>query len=626
MNISGFILLLFFPHPLIAEIDSNYFCKDISLPFFSVKKSSGSNRMVTPGRTMALPFEFASPKPPGTARVIILGESTALLLSRGTDSLREYLKISFPGKKLELINAGMSGYDSSRIFEVFKESLLYQPDLLVLLSGNNETGREPCPGLKAEIDRRSRRLMTRLAELSVPQEDARWTVSLSIHEERVRKMAELSRRSKVPLILCTLPVNLRDFAPGGRPRDADLPAIREVNSDPASALRRLSLADPKDPFALFYSGRALEKLGRAEEAKAKFAAAIKYDPLLDRCSGERNEMIRRIAMEAGACLSDLESAFEGASQNGIPGGTEFSDGVHWSRSYVPFVIGTLARDAARCLGKPSGAIPDPHKSLPAGNTREDFRVTLSYASTYALKQAGDASPPIERIITLLEKLHRLDRPRLSALLRDPAALREEVLLGPWAPQLKRDMPDWRPSLLRAAAEMYRRAGNGTEASELETLAAADGTVTGKSTAEISREPAAEPGRESSLNILVETAALIKKGDLAKAEILIRQASKTDPDNLPVLMTGCALAERTRSEDPGEELCGEAIALAAYPQKNSITQPGSLADAFFQRAKLRSATGKSACSDLRLAISKAPASWPQTDEALGLLKALCDTVK
>ena len=611
-----------------GEVGGDYFCGDIKKPFFRTETKPDSTARIVPGRPRAIPFEFSMPKPAGTARVFVAGESAAGLLGRGEDRLLEFLGRSFPGKKTELVNCGMPAYESRRILAVVEEALVYRPDLLVLLSGNNETGQDFCPDFRSDLDRRARKIKTRLAGLSLPPEEAPAAVSLAVHEGRLREMATLARQKGVPLMLCTLPANLRDFPPSGYPPAGAVEDIRLAHKDPEAALRFLSRRwGPREPFSLFYSGRALDALGRKKEAGEKYAAALKYDPALDRCSAERNSMIRRVAAEEGACLADLEKEFSAAAADGITGGRELADGVHWFKSYAPFVSAALGRAAARCLKADPAGIPEPRRLLPARAAPEDFAVLLSYACAYALDHSANRARDKEageRTVTALERLRRLDAARLGRLLADKEALRQAVLENPWNPALKRDLEKWRPSLLRAAAEMFRRAGRETEAAKAEAgLPPAGGAERADKSAGATPERPFRAGETEGKRLADKAVKALLAGDLKGAREFLEKSAKADPDSLETRLTGCALAARLKDAAFGEDQCGEAVYLAAYPPKHARPVPDAQAAAFFSRAVLRLETGsKEACADLGLALKKASAAWPQAAEARSLTQQRC----
>ncbi|OGR40807.1 MAG: hypothetical protein A2X35_09940 [Elusimicrobia bacterium GWA2_61_42] len=614
-----------------GEVRREYFCEDIKKPFFTAARTGEGLKTVRNARPLSISAEFSMPKPAKTARVFIVGESAAGLLGGGDSFLNKFLGWSFPGKEIEIINCGMPTYESRRILAVFKEALEYSPDLLIVLSGNNEAVWDFCPGFNAEAGRRVRRLGARLAALAMPREDAEAEVSISLHEDRLRAMAALARKKGVPVLFSTLPVNLRDFAPRGTLPEGLAAGVSLVyGKAPEAALKYFSGAGPgaRDPFRLFYAGRALEQLGRKEEALLSYAAAVKYDPASDRCSADRNAMIRRVAAEEGQCLADLEKAFLGIALGGITGGNEIPDGVHWYEAFNPFVSAVIGQAVQTCPSvKAKAGMPAPETLLPApgGARAEDFRAVFSYASAYARDAAalaGREAAVFERVVVLLETLCRMDCGRLERLLSDEKTAVKELLKSDWNSSLGEDPGAWRPALLRSAAEMFRRTGRAAAAARaqaaLPAAEAAGRLVKPGSPARPLRE-----GEAAAKKLSDEAVKEIQAGNFAAARLALEQAVQKDGDSLEIRFNACFLAARQKDPEFGEEHCQDAISLAAYPPKHAEQPPDAVARAFYARACFRFETGnKAACEDLRRALEKASPSWNQAAEAAALAQKRC----
>lgn len=139
------IVLFCFPAALFAGAPeglggerSSYLCEDVKKPLFRKEKDpSGAVRMA-PNRAGLQAASFLLPKPRGRRRVFVVGESVAGILGAAADVQGKYLPGPAAAADLEIINCGMGAYDSSRLLPVLKEILAYEPDLVILLSGNNE--------------------------------------------------------------------------------------------------------------------------------------------------------------------------------------------------------------------------------------------------------------------------------------------------------------------------------------------------------------------------------------------------------------------------------------------------------------------------------------------------------
>tara|TARA_Y100001968_G_scaffold332556_1_gene391214 strand:- start:4528 stop:6012 length:1485 start_codon:yes stop_codon:yes gene_type:complete len=138
--------------------------------------------------------------------------------------LRAQYGALFPSREVEVINVAAGGTSSHRVVEVARSVLPYQPDVLVVASCNNEGVLSP--GTVAEQLHKLggyRFLAKHLAPAPDPAE-RRYFTPQHPDAEAVRKqfqhnleqVIELTREAGVPLLLATLPVNLRyrGFEPG----------------------------------------------------------------------------------------------------------------------------------------------------------------------------------------------------------------------------------------------------------------------------------------------------------------------------------------------------------------------------------------------------------------------------
>lgn len=668
-----------------------YYCRDIKEPFYSPAGTTPAGASLVNARKGSLPAAFQVPKPAGTLRIFVAGESVAALLGGGPDSeLTAALAAQYPGRAVEVINAGMGAYESRRISGVVEEILAYEPDLLVVLSGNNENGKEFCPGFSAELARRSRNLRSKLGSLSLPEEDSEIKASLAIHEGRLRSMARLARKKNVPLVFCTLPANLRAYAP-----DGDLPLEQPEFTGGLAALERKQYAGaleqfraaltarPRGAFQLFYAGRALDGLGRPGEAGTYYKDAAKYDRAGDRCSGDRNEMIRRAALEEGAGLADLERAFAGLAADGLPGGRELADGVHWYGRYNAFVSGVIAAAARGAL--PKGAAAPVKIPAPGAPGSEDFRAKLSYAAASVSVEKFCDALPNERAVVLLESLCASDCGRLEAALSSDKGLAAELYESAWNPGLKGAARPLRPALLHAAAEMFRRRGGSrtaarlaNEALELESavdgrmklanacpslnllrgrlrhdagdragaaaefraaaspvlrkiMAALNGPLSlglalppepaVKDTETVRPVTAKEAASKEISDAAVEA---LRAGDRPRALALLLAAAEKNPENFEARMNLCFLAAAEGDAALGEEHCGEAVYLSAFPGRHALLLKDSRPSALLLRGNfyLKVKNAAEACRDFREAAAAAPEGWPRLAEVRTALKGNC----
>jgi tetratricopeptide (TPR) repeat protein len=626
--------------------DQEYFCADAEKPFFS----AGPSGLVMPARARSCARPFSAAKMPGAARVFVVGESAATVLRDGPA----------PGRP-EVVNCGMPGYDSARISRVLSEVLSYKPDLVVLLSGNNESGLEPCPGPAAELRRRYRRLLERFYSAFGRGLPAPVKASLVLHEGRVAAMAGAARRAGVPLVICTLPSNLL-MPPAGQ-----LPLYKPGFAAGVAAFERKAYGQaadiflkqaPADPFAAYYAGRALYAAGRREEAARYLALAEDLSLTQERAGPARNAMLARVARKEGACLADFDAAFRKAA-GGVTGFDQFDDGVHWRPAYNGLAWSTILTAASACGFGRAAAVA---KAVPGEEAGRLAGKAVSYAASWLATEG-----PNERSVAELEYLLARDPAalgRASGSARGLASLFEENV---WSAERASGLDKVYPLFAAAAAEAYRRAGRYSQALPLceKALAALPGdarllllkgrilyglgrpaeaaaafyapAAAGNSRAAeavaealglkpiqpCSRRPALSrvPGAKK---LSDEAAALFSSGDLRGAEARLAAALALEPDNPEALSTLCA-ARVKLGEAGAASAC---LAAAAAAEGCSGPGPGRqamAAAAYLGAAAAERAAGlkKEAARDLKAALRTAPPGWPQAAEAETALKDLKD---
>ena len=114
-------------------------------PVFELRDIPGEGRFYVPApRRSSITQRFPAQKSANTYRVFTLGGSTTYGIPYGPDAafsfwLNERLSRLYPQKNIEVINAGVPGYGSARVLQILEEVAAYQPDLLVVYTGQNET-------------------------------------------------------------------------------------------------------------------------------------------------------------------------------------------------------------------------------------------------------------------------------------------------------------------------------------------------------------------------------------------------------------------------------------------------------------------------------------------------------
>lgn len=324
-------------------------------------------------------------KPDGTYRIFVLGGSAA----RGTPEprlgfgriLQVMLEEAFPGREFEVVNTAMVAVNSHVVLRAARECLAYEPDLLVVYMGNNEVigpyganavfskhvpGRAMIALASTTRACRTGQALTGIAQwlrrspspsewgglemLSghrVAADDPRLQNVYDNFEGNLKAIASAARARGVPMILSTVPVNLRDFAPMA---STHVPTLTDAARDEWERLYREGIAlqeagrlDQADHnyaraaaldagYAELHFRRARCALGRDDQvaADAHFKTARDLDTLRFRADSEINRIIRTVGTNDSLTLVDAEKRFASLPgvPHAIPGDELFYEHVH----------------------------------------------------------------------------------------------------------------------------------------------------------------------------------------------------------------------------------------------------------------------------------------------------------
>jgi tetratricopeptide (TPR) repeat protein len=363
--------------------------------FFANRKRPGYNEQ----------YSFYQPKPPGTVRIVLVGESAMKGFPQprnlaASAFLGEMLKDAWPDRKVEIINLGTTAIASFPVSEIMTEALDYEPDLVIVSTGHNEfygtygvasigwAGSRPwmlratrfihslaiaqaveklIPGRGPEQDKTLMELM--VGRSYVAPDDWRRKAAARNLEYNVSVMIERCKARKVPVIICTQPCNERDLVPLGADVRTTQPdsgrheefsrllnaGIEGLSRNPTNAWEQLKAAlvlEPDHARAHFFLGKALFALGRPDQALEQFIRARDLDTMPWRAPSLSQEGILRAASRQGAVICDLVKVFREASPGGAIGWELMDDHVH------PTVQGQAlaARALVDCLTRMDGRL------------------------------------------------------------------------------------------------------------------------------------------------------------------------------------------------------------------------------------------------------------------------------
>lgn len=454
---------------------------DIHKPFFEKTRGAGGALVHVPKRPGSSAPSFPATKAPRTKRVFIVGGSVAQRLDSDPYPFRKLAAPYLPGWKLEVVDCGMASYDSYRTALVFKEILGLEPDLIIVLTGNNESYGDVrvnriAFGINAWLRKLGpyRRLQDR-RRASRPAESRTGPARRAALEKNLKGMLRAAERGRVPVVLCALPNNLSGAPPRawpGRP-DWKNPAfvsawIALMKPDPkaaASAFSALAEKRPADPYVLFLLGRALELAGSRAEAAEAYRRSLDFQD--GRCGPAINAIIRRVCRESPACaLADIEAAFRRLAPGGIAGGAIFNDGVHWrlehnSAAAHAILDALRSRDASGA--KPSFAAPEDW-SVAAPARLAPLEHGIPPPFLYGVEAVADFAGRQDPAVEFFRAALRRDPDAAGLVEKD--RLRKRLAASPWPGRtLERLDREW-PRILEHMGEALRLSGRAEDAIRL----------------------------------------------------------------------------------------------------------------------------------------------------------------
>ncbi len=330
--------------------------------------------MIKTPQMYAIPTE----KPPGTFRIVVLGESAAMGDPEPAFGFSRYLdgmlSERYPSMKFEIVNTGSVAINSHVVLPIAQGLAKYRPDVFIIYSGNNEVVGPYGPGtaltsagmslpvIRGSIFYRSTRIGQLLTKVGTPKKD--WGGMAMFLDKQVRASSPLmkyayanfesnlrdtiavARNSGARVIVSTVATNLKDCAPFGSLHREGLGADglrswstlvqqgaeQENAGSYAEALKSYrAAANIDDEYAelAFRIARCLEALGDYNAAREYFLRARELDTLRFRADSKINDVNRSVASSSAAVvLVDADAIFAKESPNGIIGSELVYEHVH----------------------------------------------------------------------------------------------------------------------------------------------------------------------------------------------------------------------------------------------------------------------------------------------------------
>ncbi len=353
--------------------------------------------------------------PDGAFRIFVLGGSAAMGTPEPAFGLARMLQVHleslYPGQQFEVHNVAMAAINSHVVRLIASECARLEPDLIVVMLGNNEVVGPYGPGtvfqgyqpstavIRLSVWARSLRLgqliesavgsVAREAQPPgswrglemflghpVPATDRRLERMAANLSENLHAIVRTSASAGAPVLLSTVPVNLKDSPPfaslHGEQVDDDARrrierAMRtaisaEVTLDQALVAAESAVAaDHQFAEAHYQYGRLLAASGRLDEARIELERARDTDALRFRADSRINAVIRRVASEhPNATLVDGITALQHAPESiaGLLGSELFWEHVHLRFEGTYRLAAAIAEAAGNVLPvRAKGALP-----------------------------------------------------------------------------------------------------------------------------------------------------------------------------------------------------------------------------------------------------------------------------
>jgi lysophospholipase L1-like esterase len=323
--------------------------------------------------------EFVMPKPAGTFRIMLVGESAAKgypqprNLSMGS-FLQALLQERWPDRRVEVINLGTTAVASFPLVYLTQAAVEHQPDLVVLYVGNNEffgaygtasisaSGTMPVTalpwvravrglalvqgveGLLRGGSTGDRTLMEQMiGQTVIPADAALRTAAATNLATHIEQMVQACC-SFGAVLVCTTASNEAGLVPlgqevlGGLPDEdrlaieRDLAVARTAATGDAAAAEASARAvierAPQHAEAHFWLGKARAVQGDRVGARAAFLRARDCDTMPWRPTSATEQAIRDAAQRTGATLCDVAESFRTMSPEGATGWELLDDHVH----------------------------------------------------------------------------------------------------------------------------------------------------------------------------------------------------------------------------------------------------------------------------------------------------------
>lgn len=324
---------------------------------------------------------FTAQKSDTTLRLVVQGGSTAAgfpFYAGGAFSrmLEQRLQQTYPDRTVEVINTALAAVNSFTLLDIADEVLEVEPDAVLIYAGHNEyygalgagssVSLGSSPGLVRlylrlqrlrtvqlirdalagiaswfgpDADDGSTTLMGRMVQNeSISIDSDTYRAGLEAFEHNMSRLIAFYQAHDVPVYLSTIASNERDQKPfvnlmANEGTAARLAQAQQVHSrgEVQSARDLFADLDASDALCAACSyglAQASEQLGDTVSARAAYGRARDRDGLRFRAPSATNQIIRRLANQAGVFLVDAEEAMRQRSPGRVIGREMMVEHLH----------------------------------------------------------------------------------------------------------------------------------------------------------------------------------------------------------------------------------------------------------------------------------------------------------
>ena len=178
---------------------------DIYEDFFVKDKDGNSYFNKRPGSVRSV---FSVEKSENQKRVFVLGGSVAK--DYDNKILKYKLSEVYPDYDWNIINCAMEEYDSYRLYLITKEIIKYKPDLIIVLTGNNEGIYDPVtinPLIYKNKFLSKVWIFRIIGKYLKPSIYTGNKKIIKFFESNINKICKITKENNIPLVLFTLPTN-----------------------------------------------------------------------------------------------------------------------------------------------------------------------------------------------------------------------------------------------------------------------------------------------------------------------------------------------------------------------------------------------------------------------------------